>query len=172
MVEDYDLWSRACVDFRIANMPEALLRYRRHGGQVSTVKRDAMEAVNRRIREETLQRQGFVPSAEELRFHHMVRESRSIQSLDDLRGVEAWLLKLHEAHADADARRVIASQWLRACIRAAPLGGVMVRAWRASPLRPLSGAGRRATLDLGVLSLLRLDYRSQLFLPAEAGLSA
>ncbi|KGQ18852.1 Glycosyl transferase family 2 [Lysobacter dokdonensis DS-58] len=162
-VEDYDLWSRALVDFRIANMPEALLRYRRHGGQVSTVRRDQMEAVNRRIREETLARQGFRPTEAQLRFHHLVRESRSITQIADLQGVEAWLLALHEAHEDPDARRVIATQWLRACIRAAPLGLAMLRAWRASPLRGLSGAGSRATLDLGVLSLLRLDYRSPLF---------
>jgi len=163
LVEDYDLWSRASVDFRIANMPDVLLRYRRHAGQVSTTRREAMEAVNRSIREATLRRQGFVPTEEDLSFHHMVREGRSIHRLDDLLGIEDWLLRLHDAHTDADARRVVALQWLRACIRAAPLGSRMLKAWRASPLRRQSGVGARATVDLSVLSLLRLDYCSPLF---------
>ncbi len=70
---------------------------------------------------------------------------------------------LVDAHDDIDARQVVASQWLRACIRAAPLGRAMLAAWRNSPLRKLAGGGSRANLDLGMLSLLKLDYRSPVF---------
>jgi hypothetical protein len=173
LVEDYDVWSRACVEFRVANQPEALLQYRRHGQQASTVKRETMDAVNRRIREETLRRQGFSASDAELRFHHQIRASASIYALEDLQGIEAWLRKLHDAHTDPDARRVIASQWTRACIRAAPLGRAMLRTWGSSPLRGLSGAGARADWDLATLATARLHYGSPLFsILRRLGLSA
>ena len=65
LVEDYDFFSRAFSEFRVANEPEVLLRYRRHRLQATQARRDAMEKVTRRIRLETLERQGFTPSAEE-----------------------------------------------------------------------------------------------------------
>jgi hypothetical protein len=34
-VEDYDLWLRASKRFRIANLPQSLLKHRAHSGQVS-----------------------------------------------------------------------------------------------------------------------------------------
>lgn len=159
--EDYDLFSRASAGFRLANVPRALTRYRRHPGQATQARREAMEAVARRIRIETLARQGFAPTAEEQRLHNLIRAPASIHSLDDLRGIERWLGKLLTAHADPDARQVIASQWLRACIRAAPLGRDMWRAFRASPLRDAAGAG--ADVDLRILAALKLDYRGRAF---------
>lgn len=161
--EDYDLFSRASAGFRLANVPRALTRYRRHPGQATQARREAMEAVARRIRLETLARQGFAPTAEEQRLHNLIRAPASIDRLDDLHGIERWLGTLLAAHADPDARQVIASQWLRACIRAAPLGGRMWRAWRNSPLRAAAGAGRGVDLDLRALTLLRLDYAGAAF---------
>lgn len=163
MVEDYDLFGRACGEFRLANLPAALLKYRRHPQQATQAKRDAMEAVNQRIRANVLEAQGFTPSAEELRLHNLVRAPQSIRDIADLEGIERWLRKLHDAHADAEARRAIASQWTRACIRAAPLGRAMHAAWRSSRLRTAAGSGALASMDLVILSALRLDYRSGVF---------
>jgi glycosyltransferase involved in cell wall biosynthesis len=47
--EDYELWSRACVSLKFANIPQVLLKYRFHEEQVSTkfnkIQRDAMNQV-------------------------------------------------------------------------------------------------------------------------------
>ncbi|MGH8441362.1 MAG: hypothetical protein ACRETF_00475, partial [Nevskiaceae bacterium] len=161
--EDYDLFSRAAEKFRLANVPQPLLRYRRHPGQSTQARRDVMEAFTRQIRLASLARQGFVPDAEEQRLHNLIRGPQSIRRLDDLHGIEAWLGKLLAAHADAPARAVVASQWIRACIRAAPLGAAMWRAYRHSGLRAAAGAGARADFDLAVLAALRLDYEGPTF---------
>jgi hypothetical protein len=163
LAEDYDVFSRASVEFRLANVPRALTRYRRHPGQASQAHRDAMETVTRTIRLATLARQGIAATAEEQRFHNLIRAPASIRQLEDLRGIERWLLKLRDARQHPDSRQVIASQWLRACIRAAPLGIAMWRAWRGSPLRAAAGAGARADTDLLALALLRLDYAGAAF---------
>jgi glycosyltransferase involved in cell wall biosynthesis len=47
--EDYELWSRACVSLKFANIPQVLLKYRFHEEQVSTkfnkIQRDTMNLV-------------------------------------------------------------------------------------------------------------------------------
>ena len=161
LAEDYDLFSRASTRFRMALVPQALTRYRRHPAQASQLKRDALEAATRAIRLANLERQGFAPTPQEQRLHNLIRAPRSIGRLDDLLGIERWLRKLHDAHADAAARRLVASQWLRACIRAAPLGGDMWRAWRESGLRAAAGGG--ADLELRALAFARLDYAGATF---------
>lgn len=163
LAEDYDLYARAYREFRLANLPELLLRYRRHGGQATQARRKAMEEVTRRIRLEMLAAQGIAASAEEQRLHNLVRAPVSLHSESDLAGIEAWLLKLHGQMRDEEARRIVASQWIRACIRAAPLGRRMWAVYQASPLRNAAGAGSMHDLDLRLLSLLKLEYRSRPF---------
>lgn len=173
LAEDYDLYARSYRDFRLANIPEVLLRYRRHPGQASQARRDAMEAVTRRIRLDVLAAQGIAASAEEQRLHNLVRAPVSLHAETDLRGIETWLLKLHDLMQDEESRRIVASQWIRACIRAAPLGSRMWAAYRASSLRGAAMAGGLHDLDLRLLSLLKLEYRSRPFeLLRRFGLSA
>jgi hypothetical protein len=163
LVEDYDLFGRALKEFRIANVPEPLLRYRRHPQQATQARRDAMEALTKRVRLEVLEAEGIETSPDEKRLHNLIRAPESIRDASDLDGIEAWLVKLVAMHDHADAKRVIASQWTRACIRAAPLGFKMLRRYRSSPLRGLSGTGARTIIDLTALAASRLDYRSPAF---------
>lgn len=163
LAEDYDLFVRLMSRFTLANVPEPLLRYRRHPQQATQAKRDAMERITRQIREEALVGQGFRPTAEERRLHHLIRAPASMGSLADLLAVEGWLLKLHAAQANPQARHVVATQWVRACIRAAPLGRQMWEAFRSSPLFAAASAGAMTRIDLRVLSLLQLDYGSKSF---------
>jgi glycosyltransferase involved in cell wall biosynthesis len=171
--EDYDLFGRATAAFRIANIPKVLLHYRRHAQQATQAKRDVMEAVTRRIRVEILHSRGIRPSTDEARFHNMIRAPYSIRSVEDLHGIEKWLLKLLAAQDELEARQVVSSQWIRACIRAAPLGKLMWTTFRDSPLRRETNATMATHLDLAVLAATRLDYRSAPFMTLRRlGLSA
>lgn len=163
LAEDYDLFSRASARFRMALVPQALTRYRRHPAQASQTRRDALEAATRAIRIANLERQGFAPTPQEQRLHNLIRAPQSIGRREDLAGIERWLERLLAPQGDAAAQRLVASQWLRACIRAAPLGLDMWRAWRGSKLRVAAGAGARADADLLALALLRLDYSGVAF---------
>lgn len=163
LAEDYDLLGRACVAYRLANVPQVLLRYRRHRQQSTQSKRLKMEEVTRRIRIEVLHRKGFSPSPDEARLHNLIRAPSSIHNINDLEGIESWLFKLLEATRDDAARQVIATQWTRACIRAAPLERAMWRMFQKSPLRKIAGIRPAANADLYLLSRLGLDYSSRLF---------
>ncbi|MCO6441976.1 MAG: glycosyltransferase [Nitrococcus mobilis] len=163
LAEDYDLFARASAKFRLANIPEPLLRYRRHPQQATQAKRNDMEKITRQIRLEALQAQGFNATPEEQRLHNLIRAPYSISSVDDLKGIEAWLLKLHAAHDDKGGKRIVASQWIRACIRAAPLGHMMWKTFRSSPLHDAAGAGLMTRTDLRVLATLKLGYDSKPF---------
>lgn len=163
LAEDYDLFSRACTDFRMDNIPEAVLRYRRHRQQATQAKRDSMEQITRQIRLEALRAQGFSPSSEDLELHNLIRAPKSIYRIDVLDGIEAWLLKLMRLHDHPEAKQVIASQWTRACIRAAPLGMQMFRRYCRSSLRIHAKAGTGTMIDLAALAATKLDYRSRPF---------
>ncbi|WP_199096650.1 glycosyltransferase [Dyella sp. ASV21] len=163
LAEDYDLYVRASTHFRMANVPEVLLDYRRHPQQSTQAQRAAMERVTEGIRENSLKQQGFLPTKDELRVHNLIRAPQSIHSIEDLQAIEAWLNKILAAYSDDEARKVVASQWIRACVRAAPLGRAMWQALRRSPLAKISGINSLTQLDLKVLSVLKLDYHSSPF---------
>jgi hypothetical protein len=139
------------------------LRYRRHPTQATQEKLDAMEAVTKNIRLQVLASQGIHASSEEQRLHNIIRAPYPICSANDLLAIEAWLQKLLRLYDTSEARRVIASQWIRACIRAAPLGMQMFKHFRSSTLVDLAGVRKGALIDLFALAVMRLGYRSTLF---------
>jgi hypothetical protein len=163
LAEDYDLLSRAMQDFRIANVAEPLLYYRRHPAQATQASRTRMEAITRSIRRQALASRGIFPDDEQERLHNLIRAPASIADARDLAGIEAWLLSLLERPWTPDARKVIASQWIRACVRAAPLGAAMRDAFRKSRLTKVARSGFMVGVDLTALSLMKLDYRSRGF---------
>lgn len=163
LAEDYDLFARALSGFRLANVPIPLLRYRRHPAQATQAKRLAMEAVTRGIRLDLLSSQGIEADDREQYLHNLVRAPGSIHEFSDLADIEQWLLKLAGHFDDDEARKAVASQWARACIRAAPLGPRMYRAYRRSALRRMAPGGPMQALDIAILAALRLDHASRPF---------
>lgn len=163
LAEDYDLFVRASAKFRLANVPEVLLRYRRHPQQATRARRARMEEVTRQIRIEALQAQGIEATAEEQHTHNLIRAPQSIHSLEVLERIEAWLLKLVALVGHPDTKRVVASQWVRAAVRAAPLGRHMWRTYRNSPLHAMPGGRAGGDIDLAFLAASRLDYASRSF---------
>ena len=163
LLSDYDLFARVLANFHMANIPEVLLRYRRHPAQVTQSKRDALEVVAKQIRLNALAAEGIDTSPLEKELHNMIRASESIRRPEHLSGIQSWLLKLVGLFNNDEAKQVIATQWVRACIRAAPLGATMLREFHKSPLRLLSGAGITTSIDLAALAALRLNYQSHTF---------
>ena len=163
LAEDYDLLVRASSKFRLANIPAALLKYRRHSGQETQSKQLQRVEVTRKIRSAALWSQGVEPDTKEEYFHHLIRAPLSIHDADELAGIEQWLLKLYKSQHSDSARQIVASQWIRACIRAAPLRKSMWKLFFKSPLRKFAGQSKSTDIDIYLLSKLGLDYRSQTF---------
>lgn len=163
LAEDYDLFARASARYKLANVPQVLLRYRRHPQQATRARRDRMEAITRQIRIEALNAQGIETSIDEQRVHNLIRAPHSIRSEADLMAVEKWLEKLLSIFQHTDAKKVVASQWTRAAVRAAPLGFNMWRRYRQSPLHELLERSPLGDIDLAIMAALKLDYGSSTF---------
>lgn len=160
---DYDLWTRIAARGRIANLPEALYRYRRHAGQMTVASRARQGEDAAVVKRRYLNALGLRPTHGELEAHVRLRYPASFPSLDLLTTAEAWLQKLHERFQDYPLRRAVAEQWLRACIRAACFGLATFRRYRSSPLCPEYGPSTRELSELFVLCVLGLNYRSVSF---------
>src|SRR5690606_15791500 len=163
VAEDYDRVARALSDFRLASVPRPLLRYRRHPAQATQAKRLAMEEVTREIRLGLLASHGIEADDREQYLHGLVRAPGSIRQYRDLVDIEHWLVKVADRFDDDEARQAVASQWARACIRAAPLGLRMHRLYRRSILRRRAAAGTMQSLDVAILAALRLGHESNAF---------
>lgn len=163
LAEDYDIFVRALSKFKLANMPEVLLRYRRHPQQATKARRSKMEQVTCGIRLEALQAQGIHASQDEQYIHNLIRAPHSIREYSDLEEIEKWLLKLLEHFSDAEAKKVVASQWTRAAVRAAPLGWSMWKKYRESPLYAQLPPSAFSSFDIAVLAISRIDYASRTF---------
>ncbi|MDR0379859.1 MAG: glycosyltransferase [Candidatus Accumulibacter sp.] len=163
LAEDFDLFVRMSSRFRLANLPEVLYLYRRHRQQATRSRREAMESVASKVRVDALRLRGIEPDAEEQRLHNLIRAPHSIHSREDLQRIEYWLLKLFGHFDDPKAQRVIATQWTRAAVRAAPLGWAMWHIYRASRLCALQHHRLGNDIDLAFLAITRLDYDSPAF---------
>lgn len=163
LAEDYDLCVRAMGEFRIANIPEALTRYRRHPKQATMTQRKKMEEITQRIRLEALSLLPIEASEDEQYTHNQIRAPQSICSLEELDKIELWLLKLVDHFDHPDAKHAVATQWIRAAVRAAPLGFKMLSKYKKSPLHELLEARGVNDLDISILAISRLEYSSPAF---------
>jgi len=158
--EDYDLWTRlAAAGARFGNVPQVLMRYRLSAVQASRVFNSEQAALAHRIRARYLADCGISASQEEVDLHVRVRDPAPIESLDELRAFEAWLVRLREHFAgNPAAAQVVAQQWLFIGCRGAGLGMRCWRVWRASPLAAAISPKKAALLF--ALCAGRVRYRS------------
>lgn len=105
--EDYDLWERAGTSVRLANVPEFLLSYRLHAGQVSAMQRKRQRAVSDRVRRRALLRYGIDFSDEELALQGDIALETGMDDPDRAHAALRWLERLKaEAEARGDAALV------------------------------------------------------------------
>lgn len=134
--EDIDLWERLAPHTCFANLPDALLDYRVHPGQVTAVATDTMARNGARVRQRWLQRLGLEPTELELARHEAIAWIKP-GSPAELAAAGAWLDRLVAAGAatgvvDAAAlRRVVARRWFEFANAHSRLGWPAWRTWRA-----------------------------------------
>jgi len=137
--EDFELWTRVAQVADLANVPEVLMRYRRHGAQVSAEHEAAQGESVRKILVRQLRRIHPEASKAECETHVAIIGNREAGvPRADL--VEAWLSELirrndssSHGYPAAAFRRALAILWWRYCsARSAEPG--MLRTFYASPL--------------------------------------
>jgi glycosyltransferase involved in cell wall biosynthesis len=99
--EDYELWTRAIFISRFANLPETLLRYRKHDKQVTRKKMEEVNATSGRIKIGMLKSLGITPDETERKLHLLLfndqyKELRDGQLLPE---ADAWMNKIVSANS-------------------------------------------------------------------------
>ena len=154
MAVDYDLWSRVMDGSRLANLPEVLTRYRRHGGQatVTEARTGRSREERRRVWRRLLSRAwGLEPGEEELAAHERVAGWAGAASAGQREQARGWLERLLEWQRRRPFFPVgaleeqLARRWLWVC-RHSEGGGF--RVWRRSPLSRCAPVPLRSRLAL------------------------
>lgn len=166
--EDYDLWVRAALHTRFANIPAPLVRYRVHSQQVGCRYQHEQESSTRAIQLTQLHCLGIRPTEQELDLHHRLSRWRLDPAPEALRATRAWLSKLMRANSVAqryphrEFLAVLGERWANMCA-AATCGGIRTLAefWR-QPRLARSGLNRMQHLKFAVKCLVRKDPQPSL----------
>lgn len=75
VTEDYDLWSRAAMLTRCANIPQILLHYRTHARNISTQRRSEIVMFAQKVHYRQLRMLGIVPADEDLDLHWRIADN-------------------------------------------------------------------------------------------------
>jgi hypothetical protein len=140
--QDYDLWARLLPYTRFANLPEILLHYRRHWGQIThTSNHDKLEVTAVQfIYRPQLQRMGFEPTERQLDLHTKAVFRTAPLSAEELKSVETWMLTLKEAnrrghfYQEEPFAKTLSDIWWPTCRSASRLGLSTFQSFRRSPL--------------------------------------
>lgn len=137
--EDFELWSRVARVTDLANVPEVLLRYRRHGRQVSARHEAAQGESVRRILVRQLRRIHPEATEAECEAHVAIVGNRGA-GVPPADHVEAWLSELirkndstSHGYPSEAFRRAVAILWWRYCSARSAEQGIL-RCFYASPL--------------------------------------
>jgi glycosyltransferase involved in cell wall biosynthesis len=158
LAEDHDLYIRLCERHCLVNLPQILIQYRIHGGNITTIRRQELAEVAEDINRRQLIAIGIQPTAHELLIHRHIEWLDMTPSAELLTEVSAWLLRIlnHNqriAVYDAAALRQAAGErWHAVCENA--LRGGYRSAWLMFYRSPLCN-----TRALGVAGHVKLAAR-------------
>lgn len=161
--EDYDLWIRAAqAGWKMSNVPEALLLYRVHQGQVSMQAADFQQQQGHKIRRRYWHDYFASKGLDQSIIDSGLKIFYAPASEVDINSVESLFCALLAA-SDAEARQVILPQLARLYrLVAADCPGVLFR-WMRMHRQFAAGSGFNTGLQLFVFRLLRIRPGSLLF---------
>ena len=155
--EDYELWARMIASHRFANLPCALVLYRRHSSQATVIRHEQQSADDLRIYALQLEALGIRSEAEDLVRHECLFKfegrqpvlERTGQPLDIhyLRWARRWLEALragnarHAVYPEPAFSHMLAARWLFACRKASRNSGY----WKVA--REFFGSSLRQTVS-------------------------
>ncbi len=141
--EDYEFWVRLGRQAPLALLPQRLVGYRIHGGNVTLTKREAAQHHTQLIITQQLtQLLGQAPTPAELTLHQQVGHHELGHGPAFFQAATQWLARLKLAN---DQRRqfdpapfhgLLARRWGSLCAHFVGLGGVTLAALHQSPLTP------------------------------------
>lgn len=96
--QDYELWCRAIDCFKFANIPEVLLLYRIHQGQIWTKNRKPQDSVAIEVSMKMLKKLSINIDKEELQYLINILHKNLHISLKEIKDIETFLIKIKKAN--------------------------------------------------------------------------
>jgi len=156
--EDFDLWSRIAAHYKLATLPEILVRRRMHSGRISEEKAYRRKETHIAIYATQLRMLGVVFTDTDLEHHCLLRSMRKRGFLPDRAYVDwadAWLQHLQMANLRASSypepafSHLLGQLWLKVCWYASRrYGWITWRRFLQSPLRAYAWPGLRKQVAL------------------------
>ncbi len=121
---DYELWARIAARHKLSNLPEALVRRRLHGEQITKLKADSVRLAHQAIYASQLSQLDVAFTTEDLERHALLRGMQKRNFTPDhsyVEWAERWLLRLHEAnrrtmnYPEPEFSRLLRNLLLRVC---------------------------------------------------------
>ncbi len=143
--EDFDLWARIAARYKLATLPDVLVRRRMHSGRITEEKAHRIKETLMAIYATQLHALGVAFTNTDLERHFLLRSMRKQRFAPDLiylEWAEKWLLQLQGANQGAQSypepafSEMLGRFWLKVCWHASPnLGWTAWRRFWGSPLR-------------------------------------
>ena len=120
-VEDYDLWVRFSTEWKIANLPEFLFKYRWHDKNVSVVHKEYQEKMKHQIILRQLAELELEPDAHQIEAHELTfklydKGQKLDVSIDSFHEIEDWFSRIIWANKEKQVYendQLIAFLWAR-----------------------------------------------------------
>jgi glycosyltransferase involved in cell wall biosynthesis len=149
---DYDMWARFAASHKIANLPECLVRCRRHGGRVTERRADLVKRARCGIYRTQLDALGVDFADDDLERHFLLRRMHRVGFTPDdayVAWAGAWLAALRVAnrrtrlYPEPAFSQILGLFWAKTCRQAG-----WARSWRAFLGSSLSLAAAPGLLKL------------------------
>jgi len=140
--EDRDLWVRAAQCFKLANLDQVVLYYRKHGGSVSWRHYETQRRNGDRVIRRILEGLGLNPTEAELKLHRAHLPFENITPENFLAAQEAWLSRLLFQNRKLNRfnrkslEKIVHQRWYSLCLtNSAGVPGLMFQYARSSLAR-------------------------------------
>jgi hypothetical protein len=95
--EDYELFSRIAYAFRVSNLPEVLLKYRTHSGNVSVLYKNVQGENSLKIRVSNFKAIGVEATNKEAQLFEELAHQNYTKLIDAIPVIEGLLMKMQQA---------------------------------------------------------------------------
>lgn len=119
--DDYELWTRLALRYRMGNVPQVLVKYRSHTQQTHLLQSAAIRADLTKFRQPYFHALFPDATGEDYAALARVAEKESFADLADLERAGTWLVRLART-PDSFLRQRMAERWQAACLKSAHLG--------------------------------------------------
>lgn len=138
--EDYLMWTAIAQHYKVWNLPDYLLAYRRHGQNTTSKDPAALLHYEQRIYHTIYRQLGIAITPPEVKCLLWLKGNEVIQSSEALREIEQFLIRTQEVFLhnwpdrQIELRGVVLNRWFKACYLARRLGGKTLLQLVFSPL--------------------------------------